>query len=124
LFQDQDRAGSELVAIINERMAREFWGDADPVEGRIAWGNNAQHGDWMRVIGVVGDVKQGPLESDVVPQVYTAWLQAPDSQVADTSAGVFRSMRLVLRSETDPAAILRTVLEEIKAIDPALPVTN
>jgi predicted permease len=124
LFQDQDRAGAELVAIINETMARQFWGDADPVEGRIAWGNTADHGDWMRIVGVVGDVKQGPLESDVVPQVYTAWLQAPDYQVADATAGVFRSMRLVLRSQTDPAAMLRTVREEIKAIDPALPVTN
>jgi putative ABC transport system permease protein len=124
LFQDQDRAGSEPVAIINETMARRFWGDADPVEGRIAWGNNAQHGDWKRIVGVVGDVKQGGLESDVVPQVYTPWLQAPDSQVADNVVGVFRSMRLVLRSQTDPAAMLRTVREEIKAIDPALPLTN
>jgi putative ABC transport system permease protein len=124
LFQDADRAGAELVAIINETMAQRFWGDADPLEGRMAWGNTADHGDWMRIVGVVGDVKQGPLESDVVPQVYTAWLQAPDPLVADNTAGVFRSMRLVLRSETDPAAMLRTVREEIKAIDPALPVTN
>ena len=123
-FQDQDRAGAELVAIINETMARRFWGDADPLDGRIAWGNHADHGDWMRVVGVVGDVKQGPLESDVVPQVYTAWLQAPDVLVADTSAGVFRSMRLVLRSQTDPAAMLPTVRGAIKAIDPALPLTN
>jgi len=69
-------------------------------------------------------VKQGPLESDVVPQVYTSWLQAPDYLVADNTVGVFRSMRLVLRSQTDPAAMLRTVREEIKAIDPALPLTN
>ena len=124
LFQDQDRTGSELVAIINETMARQFWGDADPVERRMAWGNNVEHGDWMRIVGVVGDVKQGPLESDVVPQVYTAWLQAPDFLVADANAGVFRAMRIVLRSQTDPDAMLRTVREEITAIDPALPVTN
>ena len=124
VFQDEDRAGAEPVAIINETMARQFWGDADPVEGRIAWGNSADHGDWMRVVGVVGDVKQGPLESDVVPQVYTSWHQAPDFLVADTTAGVFRSMRLVLRSQTDPVVMLQTVREEIKAIDPVLPLTN
>jgi putative ABC transport system permease protein len=123
-FQDQDRAGAELVAIINETMARQFWGDADPVEARIAWGNSADHGDWMRIVGVVGDVKQGPLETDVVPQVYTAWLQAPDVLMADATVGAFRSMRIVLRTQTDAAAMLRTVREEIKAIDPALPVTN
>jgi putative ABC transport system permease protein len=124
LFSEQDRIGSEPVAIINDAMARQFWGDGDPLEGRIAWGTTAEHTDWMRIVGVVGDVKQGPLDTDVVPQVYTAWLQAADAQVADTGAGVFRSMRLVLRSQTDPAALLRTVREEIKAIDPALPVTN
>jgi putative ABC transport system permease protein len=123
-FQPEDRAGSELVAIINETMARRFWGDADPVGARLAWGNVAEHTDWMRIVGVVGDVKQGPLESDVVPQVYTAWLQAPDSLVADNTVGVFRSMRWVVRSQTESAALLRVVHDEINAIDPALPLTN
>ncbi len=124
VFEPRDRTGSELVAVINETMARKFWGTADPLGGRIAWGSDANHGEWMRIVGVVGDVKQGPLESDVVPQAYTAWLQASDFLVADNTAGMLRSLRLVLRSQTDPAAMLRTVRDEIRAIDPALPVTN
>jgi putative ABC transport system permease protein len=124
LFEDQDRAGSEPVAIINETMARQFWGDRDPVGSRIAWGNQADRGEWKRIVGVVGDVKQGPLESAVVPEVYTPWLQAPDAQVADTVVGAFRSMRLVVRSETASTAMLQTIREEIRAIDPALPLTN
>jgi predicted permease len=124
VFQPQDAAGAELVVIINETMARQFFGDADPVGSRLAWGNAADHGDWMRIVGVVGDVKQGPLESDVVPHVYTSWLQAPDAMVASSVFGMFRSVRIVVRTRTDPMAILPAVRAEIRAIDPALPLTN
>jgi ABC-type antimicrobial peptide transport system permease subunit len=78
----------------------------------------------MRIVGVVGDVKQGPLESDVVPHVYTSWLQAPDAMVASSVFGMFRSVRIVVRTRTDPMAILPAVRAEIRAIDPALPLTN
>jgi len=124
VFQSQDAAGSEPVAVVNETMARLFFGDGDPIDARVAWGNAADHGPWMRIVGVVGDVKQGPLESDVVPHLYTSWLQAPDSMVADNVVGFFRSLRIVFRSQTDPVAMLPSVREQIKAIDPALPLTN
>jgi len=124
VFQSQDAAGTEPVAVVNETMARTFFGDADPIDARVAWGNAADHSPWMRIIGVVGNVKQGPLESDIVPHLYTSWLQAPDSMVADNVVGFFRSLRIVLRFQTDPVAILPAVRQQIKAIDPALPLTN
>lgn len=123
LFGAEDTAQSEPVAIINETMARRVWGTADPVGQRMAWGNAASHGPWMRIVGVVTDVKQGPLDSETVPQIYTAWVQGPDALIADNVAAVMRSLRVALRSEVEPGALSDTVRGRIRAIDPALPVT-
>jgi predicted permease len=120
----QDRPGAEPAAVINETMARMFWGDSDPVGQRLAWGGPTQHGRWMRIVGVVGDVKQGPLSSETVPHVYTPWLQTSDAMLGENVIGIFRSMRLVIRSELDPAAMVSTVRQKVHALDPALPITG
>jgi predicted permease len=122
-FTPQDDGAAEPVVVVNETMARRFWGGDDPVGQRVAWGNNTQHGRWMRIIGVVGDVKQGPLDTETVPQIYTAWLQAGDRMLGDNVVGVLRSLRLVVKTQVEPSAMAKTIQQEVRAIDPALPVT-
>ena len=119
----QDDNRSEPVVLINEALAHRFWKDDDPVGQRVAWGNPVQHGRWMRVIGVVGDVKQGPLDTETVPEVYTAWPQLDDRMLGENALGIFRSMRLVVKTPLDPTTMTSTIHQEVRAIDPALPVT-
>jgi putative ABC transport system permease protein len=120
----EDAVGSEPVAVINETMARRFWGTSDPVGQRIAWGLPADHGPWMRIVGVVGDVKQGALNTETVPQIYTPWVQVADGMIADNVVGIMRSLRVALRSEVEPTALIGTVRSRIRAIDSALPATS
>jgi predicted permease len=123
VFTLQDDGGAEPVVVVNETMARRFWSGNDPVGQRVAWGNNVQHGRWMRIIGVVGDVKQGPLDTETVPQIYTAWPQVDDRMLGDNVVGVFRSLRLVVRTQVEPSVMAKTIQQEVRAIDPVLPVT-
>jgi putative ABC transport system permease protein len=123
-FGLEDAIQSEPVAIVNETMARRVWGTADAVGQRIAWGNAAQHTSWMRIVGVVGDVKQGPLNTETVPQIYTPWVQGSDFLMAENVVGVLRSLRVALRGEVEPTALIETVRARIRAIDPALPVSS
>jgi putative ABC transport system permease protein len=123
-FAAEDAVQSEPVAIINETMARRGWGTADVVGQRIAWGNAAQHTPWMRIVGVVGDVKQGPLNTETVPQIYTPWVQGSDFLIAENTVGVLRSLRVALRGEVEPTALTDSVRARIRAIDPALPVSS
>jgi putative ABC transport system permease protein len=123
VFTPQDDSGAEPVILINETLARRFWSDNDPVGRRLAWGNNVQHGRWMRIIGVVGDVKQGPLDTETVPEVYTAWPQLDDRMLGENVLGIYRSLRLVVKTQLDPSAMASTIHQEVRAIDPALPVT-
>jgi putative ABC transport system permease protein len=120
----EDAVASEPVVIINETMARRFWGRSDPIGQRIAWGNEAAHGPWMRIVGVVGDVKQGALNTETVPHTYTPWVQVSDGMIAENVTGIMRSLRVALRGEVEPTALTETVRPRIRAIDPALPVTS
>src|SRR5918999_1759280 len=86
-------------------------------------GSVSQHGRWMRVVGVVGDVKQGPLDTEIVPQLYTPWPQVDDRMLGESVMGVFRSLRLVVKTHLEPSAMASTIHQEVRAIDSALPVT-
>jgi putative ABC transport system permease protein len=119
----EDHAAAEPVAVINETMARQYWGAADPVGHRIAWGGPTQHGPWMRIVGIVGDVKQGALNTETQPQAYTPWLQVSDNSLGDNVVGMLRALRLTVRTDIEPSAIAELVRHQIRALDPSLPVT-
>jgi putative ABC transport system permease protein len=123
-LSSQEHAGSEPVVVINETMARRFWPDRNPVGERIAWGGPAQHGRWMRVVGVVADVKQSALNSETMPQTYQPWLQVDDRMLGENVLGIFRGMKVSVRTAVTPLAVTSAIRDQIRALDPALPVTN
>ena len=123
-LSSQEQAGSEPVAVINETMARRFWPDRDAVGQRVAWGGPAEHGPWMRVVGVVADVKQGALNAETMPQTYSPWLQVADGTLGENVLGIFRGMKVSVRTAVTPLAVTSLVRDQIRALDPALPVTN
>jgi predicted permease len=123
-LSDQDHASSEPVVVVNETMARRFWPDQDPVGQRLAWGNPASHLPWMRVVGVVADVKQGTLNSETDPQTYQPWLQVSDGMLGENVLGIFRGMKISVRAAVTPVALTSSIRGQIRALDPALPVTG
>src|SRR4029079_18209164 len=55
-FDERDRTGAPLVALVSRAFARRFWHDEDPVGQRIKVGGI--DGPWRTIVGIVGDVKQ------------------------------------------------------------------
>ncbi len=106
-FQAQDREGGEPVAIIDETLARQFFGSQDPV------GRSLVLTPWpdvrRRIVGVVPSVKFGGLRGEPSPTVYVPMDQLP-----------FGRLRLVVRTEARPEAVLGTLRERIWEIDPGL----
>jgi putative ABC transport system permease protein len=119
----EDDQASERVVVVNETMARMFWRDVDPVGQRLAWGLPDDHGPWTRIVGVVADVKQGPLNSEVAPQTFQPWLQMADSRLAENVVGQLRAMKISVRTATDPMLLASAVQARIHALDPSLPLT-
>ena len=118
-----DSQSSEPVVVINETMARRFWPGQDPVGQRMAWGSPQDHAPWMRIVGVVGDVKQGPLNTATEPQSYSPWTQVADGMLAENVVMIFRSLKITVRASHDPTDLARAVRSHIRALDPSLPLT-
>ncbi len=105
-FIDRDRSDAEQVALINETMVRQYWPGEDPIGQRFSFG-----GPMMTIVGVVGDIKDQGLDSDPYAQAYRPFAQNGRS-----------SMTLVVKAESDLAALVATARREARAIDPALAV--
>jgi hypothetical protein len=93
--------------IVNETMARGLWPGLDPI-GRTARVNSD---DWIVVVGVVADVRQG-LEDAPKPEVYLSLRQRGYHQ--------WHSPRLVARSTRSRTALIADVRAAMKEVDPAL----
>jgi predicted permease len=118
-FTDADGPSAQRVVIVNERLARLVWPDADPIGHQIRWGLDIAENQspWMTVVGVVGDVKQARLDVPVIAQVYVPLAQD------DTGAALLRTVNLVVRSSRDPESMMADVRGVMQRLDPSLPVT-
>jgi putative ABC transport system permease protein len=76
-FEDGDRAGSPLVVIVSQSMARRIWPGQDPLDKRIRWAGDEDAGQWRTVVGVVADTRYrdflDPRASVYVPAKQQLW---------------------------------------------------
>ena len=62
-FTEADKKDAPRVLIINQAMAARYWPHQDAVGHRITFSDTPKEADWLRIIGVVGDVKDKPNSS-------------------------------------------------------------
>jgi predicted permease len=103
-FTAQDGPNAPPVCVINETMARQMFPGENPVGKRIKFGTT--DGPWVTIVGLIGDVRHSALEARPQPEVYVNYLTNPPSNPF-----------IVLRTTTDPAAIVPAVREELGAVD-------
>ncbi len=110
-FTESDGPDAPLVMIISRRMAEEFFPDLDPI-GRhvVAPFDPPVH---VQVIGVVGDVRLGPLGSDMRATMYWSLRQRARS-----------TMNLVVRTRGNPAPLAAALRAAIWSVDPDVPISN
>jgi len=97
-----DESPGDQPVLVNATAARLLWPGADPIGRRIGRGNG-----FVRVIGVVGDVRQQTLRSPPAPGIY--WQTGPWAQVVTT---------LYIRSARPPAELVAAVREVLAATEP------
>lgn len=115
-FTEDDRRDGQAVVVLNEAMARRYWGDESPVGSRVAAFGAL---DTAVVVGVVGDVRHNGLTSEVNERYYV-----PHAQVHASAIGTMRSMTLTIATEGDPAAWVEPVRARLRSIDPSMPVSE
>ena len=106
-FNQHDTADGQQVVIVDDRFARRFWPDEDPI-GKHLWFDPKKP---MTIVGVVGTVKQYGLADE--GKIVTYFPQSQDGG---------NQMFLVARTTGDPAALSAAVVHEIHAVDPSVAV--
>jgi putative ABC transport system permease protein len=112
-FSSTDDRDSERVVIVNEGMARDFFGADDPINHRLAQQQlDGSWGEWMRVVGVAADTREYGLAVEGAHTIYRPALQA--------GAGP----ALIVRTTGSAGPLARRVAEVVGGMDADRPVDN
>jgi putative ABC transport system permease protein len=118
VFTEQDRAGTNPVAVISESVARRFWPNENAVGKRLHQGSAENNMPWRTIVGVVADVKQGGLDESQPMSIYMPTLQLDTGLVTSITRGT----SFVVRSDRDPAALVNPIRAIVRELDPTLPI--
>ncbi len=110
-FSADDRAGTKEVAIVNETLARHFFGDTDPVGRLVSIPGYRGDSNWVEIVGEVRDMKVHDLREPTPLMLYEPMLQNPESNAT-----------FEVRTSIDPASAATAVVGVVKAQDGRLPV--
>jgi putative ABC transport system permease protein len=105
LFTDADTFSSPLVCLIDQRLAREFFPNEDPIGKKISQGRV------MEIVGVVGTVRDSDLDGQTKATVYWAYEQR-----------ALPFATVVMRNSLDPPALARLARQTVTALDRDLPI--
>jgi putative ABC transport system permease protein len=108
----QDDAHAPRVAIVNETFARKFLAGRNPIGVRFGRGGGKTVKIDTEIVGVVRDSKNARVDEKAAPFMYLAWQQ-------DTKLG---QLTYYVRTERDPAGLASAIREQVRRLDPQLPV--
>ena len=118
-FTPAEVATASHVAIVNERLARLYWPDQDPVGRFVTLFKSSQaRADFgerfsVEIVGLVGDVRHTGLEDEPAPEVYIPYTVNPWAWV-----------NVVVRTSDDPEALIALLARTVAAVDPDIPVAG
>jgi putative ABC transport system permease protein len=109
LFTDADRDGAPRVLVISEAAATKYWPGEDPIGRRAAVFQGGFH-EGATIIGIVGNVRFGTIDSLPVPDAYISYLQSPRGR-----------MMVFARTANDPEALIGLARATVRELSPSYP---
>ncbi len=105
-FTPEDKLGSQMVVIVNHKLAEHYWPGQNPVGKRMRMGLQETPTPWLMVVGEVSDVKLGSPDEETTEEIYEPTSQgisaygslAPTDAVVDTG---YIALRTELAPGTD-----------------------
>jgi predicted permease len=101
-FTAADAQGPPRVAIINQTLARQLWGDRDVVGDRITAGGNA-----YEIVGIVAGYASGPMRRPV-PRYYLPFASEPAPA----------RLQVVVRARDNPRPLVTRIRQEVRHLGP------
>jgi len=106
-----DRRGGQKVALVNESMARRFFGEVSPVGKVMRADLHGTQGPAITIVGVVEDAKYGALNEELRPGAY---LPLDQEQLWGPE------VNLALRTGGAPAALVPAVTRALTEVNPGI----
>ncbi len=111
-FTDADDVTKPKVVVINQTLAKKYFPGEDPVGQRFG-DTQLTANSIKEIIGVVDDIREGPLDSDIWPAYYFPFNQAPDIGYA-----------VVVRTAQADQSLIPTVADAIRRIDSRINISS
>lgn len=105
--------GAAPVAVINEKMAKRYWPNEDPIGRRITLGLPRPDNPWVTIVGIAKDVPHRAVDSQPEPDWYTSRVVSPQ-----------RRRYLFVRSALPSAALTTSIRSAVATIDRHQPLTS
>ncbi len=125
MITDHDDGGAEPVVLINEGMAKKYWQDANPVGQRITIGKGVGpefEEPPREIVGIVGDVRNGGLDSDPDPIMYVPVAQMTNGQNALSNRII--PITWIVRTKVEPFSLSAEIQEQLRTASGGLPVSH
>jgi predicted permease len=111
-FTEADNESAPRVAVINESMAKRFWPAEDPMGKRFQMLGGPDE-SWIQVVGIAPNSQYADPSLQPQPYFYVPLAQRYDSVLI-----------LQVRSRLPTSTLVPELEEQIRALAPALPVSN
>jgi predicted permease len=108
VFSDADDSSHPLAAIVNQKLAKNFFPNGDAIGQRI----RVKDSGWMSIVGISGDVKESGLGRETEPEIEIPYKQMPPAP----------SVAIAIRTAGDPTAMAGAVRKQMASIQPDQPV--
>jgi putative ABC transport system permease protein len=125
-FADADKAGAQLVLIVNHKLAQHYWPNQDPIGKRLRIGTPEMKTPWMTIVGEVADIKLSSPDEPTKEEYYMPVDQLEQAFGSLASPGDLNGNGgyIVLRSTFPPEQMENALRATVRAIDPQLPLTQ
>jgi macrolide transport system ATP-binding/permease protein len=111
-FTEDDDINHPGVAVVNQSLARKYFPGQDPIGQKIADDEGGRPSQW-EIVGVIEDVREGPLDSPVADSEYF-----PINQTRQNT------FSLAVRTSQDAGALLPQLVSTLHQIDPSLGISD
>lgn len=102
VFSDFDGRDGFPMAIVNQSLADRYFADVDPIGKMVSMPMAGS----LQIVGVVGDIRHGGLQSEARPEWFVPYSQLPLSE-----------MHVVAYSLDEPARVAGAILQQMWQID-------
>ena len=111
-FNDRDVNGAPKVAVVNQKFAKRYFGDGDPIGRHIGMGIDPGTPVDIQIVGIAADTRYESMRDEIPEEVYI-----PRDQMTFANSGT-----VYLRTRADPIRVFNAVRAAVQDADANVPV--